>query len=281
MKPTPAPAPVSAPLADNSKILSLERDVLEARSRNEVLEKEVTGLKTKLSNKERDLLTMENRVMAMEKEKKKLSEELSSRLEDATDEVKEGKRDLEKVKEKMRLEMVSFTNLMASDKKSFEEKITRMRTEVEKKESQVEKSDLLREQVEIKLSSLMEEIKGSKGDDGKALEALRAEKVEVETALVKVNQLLENESAKTLAIEESLEKVKEELTLARSQPEEELLKAQCERDELVAALGRAELAFAAASVVHLEATKSQLDEIVSLKSHLELFQSTTNGEEVE
>lgn len=278
--PTLKPVSVSAPLVDNSKIISLEKDVLDARCRNEVLEKEVTGLKTKLSNKERELLTMENRVMAIEKEKKTLREELGSKLEDAMDEVKEGKRDLEKVKEKMRLEMVSLTNLMASDKKSFEEKISRMKTEVEKKELQLEKSNLLREQVEIKLSNLMEEIKGSKGEDGKALEGLKEEKAETQRALVKVTQLLKIESGKTSLMEESLEGLKEELTLAKIQPGEELLKAQSEREELVAALGRAEMASAAANVVHHEATKSHLDEIVSLKSHLELFQSTTNGEEV-
>lgn len=227
------------------------------------------------------MLTLENKLMAIEKEKKTLAEELGGKLEDAMDEVKEGRRELEKVKEKMRVEMVSLTNLMGSDKKSFEDKISRMKAEVEKKELEIEKSEIKREAVEIKLNDLIEESKGAKGKDGNALQDLQAEKIEVEKSLAQVTELLKLESGKTSTMEQSLEKVRQEAEEVKIELGKEIEKVQIERDSLVSALGSAEAEYLSAKVLHDNDMKSQVKEIESLKSHLELFQSTPNGEEVE
>jgi hypothetical protein len=208
-----ASASGSAQAGDNVRISQLEREVTDSRIRSEGFEKEIVVLKGKLLGKERELLKVENEMMAMERVKDDALASLRSKLEDAMDDVKNERRGITQMTEGFKVEMARAVRDGSDARVGLEAKVERMRVALEKKEAEIERSEIKRDDLEQELTRIKDEDKVRQTKSIRAIEGLLAEKADVELLLAKVKDELRVEAGRASAGE----RAEEQLGMVRSE----------------------------------------------------------------
>lgn len=193
----PAPAAVSTASAA-PRIAQLEREVEDSRSKADSIEKDFLAVKTKLSAKERELLTVENKLLALERAKADEVGALRARLEDVSDEMAESQERAEETKLAIRAEMDRVIKDAREEKQGLMAKIQRMQAELEKKEEEIEGSELQRVELEEALEQLKMEDEAQRSELERQLSQAQAQ-LETETARTTQRDQLELELATTKA----------------------------------------------------------------------------------